>query len=343
MIARSRWSRTLALIAAVLAAAVVPATATADTAVPSEPRASDFSPAAAGDRVQRSGTLSHDLTGDGIPDLLARQPDLNNGSMWVYPSRGKLQGLSTLGARTLVATGWNIYNWVGTAEITGDNEEYETVPEPPADVLVRRASDGALLVYPHSGKLNGTSTLAATPIVVGRSGWNAMYSIRLADVTTDGFDDIVAIDNQDKMWVYPHSGTFDGLNTFKARVQVRTGRPLWDMNTNWSRENPDMIAASIATGRLTACKHTNTFDGLNTFATDAANCPDLAPAGTFGGDTTTWISLIDANGDGRDDVLKRTTSGALMLYPFRGWTANAALGTPVQIGSSGWNAMDLIT
>ncbi|MFI7121969.1 hypothetical protein [Amycolatopsis sp. NPDC049868] len=342
MIRRSRWSRTLAVTIAMIAV-VLPVTATSVTATPSGPWTSEISPYAAGDRVQRSGTLSHDLTGDGIPDLLARQPDLNNGSMWVYPSTGKLQGLSTLGARALVSTGWNIYNWVGTAEITGDIDEYETVPESPADVLVRRTSDGALLVYPHSGKLNGTSTLAASPIVVGRSGWNSMYSIRLADVTTDGFDDIVAIDNQDNMWVYPHSGTFDGLNTFKARVQVRKGRPLWDLNTNWSRENPDMIAASIATGALIACKHTNTFNGLNTFATDAANCPELAPAGTFAGNTTTWISLIDANGDGRDDVLKRTTDGALMLYPFQGWTANPALGTPVQIGRSGWNSMDLIT
>jgi hypothetical protein len=322
----------LAVVAVVVSA---PAAASAD-----QPQ---FGPTAAGDRVQRSGTLSHDLNGDGLPDLLARQPDLNNGSMWMYPSTGTLQGLSTFGARTLVATGWNIYNWVGTAEVTGDGEEYETVAEPPADAVVRRASDGALLVYPHSGRLNGVNTFAATPVLVGRSGWNAMVSIRLADVTTDGFDDIIAIDNQDNTWVYPHSGTFNGLSTFKARVLVRQGRPLWDLNTNWSRENPDMIAASIATGSLIACAHTNKFNGLDTFATNAANCPELAPPGTFKGDTTSWVSLVDADANGRSDVLKRTNDGALMLYPFRGWKANPVLGTPVLVGRSGWNAMDLIT
>jgi hypothetical protein len=52
--------------------------------------------------------------------------------------------------------------------------------------------------------------------------------------------------------------------------------------------------------------------------------------------------LLDFNGDGRDDMVKRQPDGKLFLYPFLGWGKNPALGPPKQIGT-GWQIMDLIT
>jgi hypothetical protein len=334
---RSRLFRAIALTATATVACLLPVSASADTGTSAGGNSGDFGPAAAGDRVQRSGTHSHDLTGDGVPDLLARQPDLNNGALWIYTNSGKLQGTSTFNAKTLVGSGWNSMNWVGTAEITGDGDEYEKVAEPPADLIGRRASDGALFVYPHSGTLNAGATFK--PAVQIGTGWNSMVWMTLADVTTDGFDDIVGIDAQDNMWVYAHSGTFNAGATFKPRVQVRKGRPLWTLLPTWSRENADMVGASLATGEMMGCAHTNKFNGLNTFHTD---CKTLAPVGTFAQPTTSWLSLVDADGDGTDDVLKRLPNGQLAIYPFLGWNNNPVLGSPVVVGS-GWNIMDLIT
>nr|WP_235038451.1 hypothetical protein [Kibdelosporangium aridum] len=163
---RRRTAGNIALLAATACALLTPVQASAV-----EPRAADASTAVAGEMVQRASTRSHDLTGDGIPDLLARQPDLSNGSLWVYTNSGKLQGTSTFTAKTLVRA-------------------------------------------------------------------------------------------QDNWWGYPHSGTFDGLNTFKARTQVRKGRPLWNLMPTWTRENPDMVSASEATGEMYGCAHTNKFDGV---------------------------------------------------------------------------------
>ncbi|MFI9452564.1 hypothetical protein [Amycolatopsis sp. NPDC052450] len=294
-----------------------------------------MSTAAIGD--QRASTHSHDLTGDGIPDLLSRQPGVNGGSLWVYPGSGKLQEMATFTARTEVRRDFNGYNWVGVAEMTGETEEYETVSAQPADLVARRATDGALFVFPHSGKLNGLSTFGS-PVQIGR-GWNSQGWITLADVTADGFDDVVTIDGQDIRWVYPHKGTFDGQSTLKARVKLGVGRSLWELRPSWSRENPDSAAASVATGDLYACPHTNTFDGEATYK---GNCKTVAPVNTFAQPTTSWISLIDADGDGNEDVLKREPDGDLFLYRFNGWNSNPMLAAPVQVGR-GWNSMDLIT
>ena len=53
---------------------------------------------------------------------------------------------------------------------------------------------------------------------------------------------------------------------------------------------------------------------------------------------TAIASVGDFNGDGHDDILARTSSGAFVLYPT---TGNTGWGNPVQVGS-GWNTMSWI-
>ncbi|MEU4446943.1 hypothetical protein AB0K14_07720 [Actinosynnema sp. NPDC050801] len=293
-------------------------------------------PLAAGDSVQRTASRSRDVTGDGWPDIVARQPGINNGALWVYTHSGRLQGMSTFSAKTLAGTNWNIYNWIGVAEVTGD--ESEVVAEAPADLVARRASDGALLVYPHSGTLNGTLTWG-TPVVVG-SGWNSQTKIILADVSGDGYDDILSFDGFGKWWVYPHSGNFDATRTFLPRVQVgqdSVGWIGWVMATSWYRENPDRIITVNGSGEVLAGRHSQKFNGTGTFAEEV-----LLSGAVFNWQTTTSLSLVDINGNGNDDIVKRLPDGKLMAYPYLGWGASPAFGAPVQVGQ-GWQIMDLIT
>lgn len=293
-------------------------------------------PAAANDGVQRSSGRSRDLTGDGWPDILAREPGVTNGTLWVYTHSGKLQGTSTFVAKTKVGTNWNIYNWISVAEVTGD--ETEDAAEAPADIIVRRTTDGALMVYPNRGVVNGVVTFGS-PIQVG-SSWNSQTKIIIADVTTDGFDDILSLDGNGYWWVYPHSGTFNGKQTYLPRVQVGHDSLEWIgwvMASPWFRENPDRIITVNGSGEVLGGRHTQKFSGTSTFADEV-----VLPGAVFDWKTTTSLSMMDINGNGSDDFLKRLPDGKLMAYPFLGWGKSPAFGAPVQVGS-GWQIMDLIT
>ena len=79
---------------------------------------------------------SGDLTGDGKPDLLARD---SSGNLYVYPGTGSTT--SPFGPRTKVGYGWGGYTMVGPGDLTGDGK-----PD-----LVARDSSGNLYLYPGTG------------------------------------------------------------------------------------------------------------------------------------------------------------------------------------------------
>jgi hypothetical protein len=329
-----RWRRPRIAVAAIVLGTLMTQPTVAAVA---EPSTHAGGPRVMADYTQRSSARSRDLSGDGVPDVLTRQPGLDNGALWLYPGTGTLNGTHTLGTRVEIGRGWNIYNWIGVAEITGDTQDPETVPEMPADVLARRASDGALLVYPHSGKLNGLSTLQA-PVVIG-SSWNNIYEFVLADVNGDGFDDILAYDYNDDLWLYPHSRVFNGKSTFGARTLVRHGRLGWLLSTEWSNDFPDLATNYIATGDMETSVHSREVAGTGTWLAQSTQIS----SGQFTGDLLDMMFLNDITGDGRDDVVVRGLDGALVAFPFTGVRGLATFGTPVVIGSSGWGVMDLLT
>jgi len=300
----------------------------------------EVAPTAVGDRIQRSTSRSRDLTGDGWPDVLAREPGQRSGALWVFTHSGNPQG-NVFSAKTLVGTNWNTITWIGVAELTGDTPEYEDAAEEPADILARR-NDGTLLIYPHSGGLNGINTWL-TPVVVG-TNWNIYEKMFLADINSDGYEDIIGLDYDDlSVYLYLHSGTFNGKSTYRPRTHLFSGTGFdvnnWSFFTEWSRENPDVLDILVG-GTGTAYRHTGTVNGASTW--DLDHPWDWPVADQFSRETTLYISLLDVNGDGKNDVVKTTPGGALLYFPVRGWGASPPLGPPVQIGN-GWQVMDLIT
>ncbi|HEU4668825.1 MAG TPA: S8 family serine peptidase, partial [Arthrobacter sp.] len=98
---------------------------------------------------------ARDFTGDGKPDLLARE---SNGVLWTYPGTG--DGL--FGWRIRVGEGWNVMSAISAAgDLTGDGK-----PD-----LTARDTNGTLWTYPGTG--NG---LFGSRIKVG-DGWNVMTAI----------------------------------------------------------------------------------------------------------------------------------------------------------------------
>ncbi|WP_290052608.1 FG-GAP repeat domain-containing protein [Amycolatopsis solani] len=102
-----RWKtwRIGVVVTVFAAVAIQPGAAVAASPAPREPAST-----AAADYTQRSSARSRDLTGDGLPDILTRQPGLDSGALWGYPNSGTLNGTKTLAPRVEIGRGWNIYN-----------------------------------------------------------------------------------------------------------------------------------------------------------------------------------------------------------------------------------------
>ena len=103
----------------------------------------------------RAITATGDLNGDSIPDLLAVRA--SDSAMFVYP--GTASG--TLGARIAIAGSWSGYSdFIGAGDVTGDGRD---------DVVARRTSDGALVVF--AG--NDMASLTQHSVVTGTATWAA--------------------------------------------------------------------------------------------------------------------------------------------------------------------------
>ncbi|MFJ4867715.1 N-acetylmuramoyl-L-alanine amidase [Streptomyces sp. NPDC088757] len=151
-----------------------------------------------------------DLTGDGKPDLLARE---KSGALWLY--RGTGTPATPFAARLQIGTGWQIYNsLISTGDLSGDGK---------ADFIGRDAS-GALWLYKGTG--NATAPYAAR-LKVG-TGWQIYNSIvGPSDLTGDGRADFTGRDAAGDLWLY--KGTGNATAPYAARVKVDSGWQIYNM------------------------------------------------------------------------------------------------------------------
>ncbi|WP_407838161.1 FG-GAP repeat domain-containing protein [Streptomyces sp. DSM 116496] len=168
-----------------------------------------------GDRIQIGagwGAMNEltaaDYTGDGKPDLLTVDA---SGVLYLYPGSGSAAGMSTLGARTQIGSGWGSMREL-TALDANKNGKTD---------LVALDGAGALWVYPGTGSLNGTSTLGARTQI--GSGWSGMSELTVpGDLDADGKSDLVTVDAAGVLWKYPSTGTLNGMSTLGSRAQLGT-------------------------------------------------------------------------------------------------------------------------
>ncbi|MCL7428906.1 VCBS repeat-containing protein [Streptomyces sp. YS415] len=145
-------------------------------------------------------TSPGDLSGDGRPDLLAR--NASTGTVYLH------EGTSTgkLAARVKLYDNWKTYKKiVGVGDITGDGK---------ADLL---AQDKTNTLYRYNGK--GDGTFASRVKVF--SDWGASYNVvvGVGDIDDDGRSDLVSRDTGGNL--YRNSG--DGKGSFGSRVKIATG------------------------------------------------------------------------------------------------------------------------
>ncbi|MEU6850767.1 N-acetylmuramoyl-L-alanine amidase [Actinacidiphila alni] len=97
-----------------------------------------------------------DITGDGKPDLIAREP---SGMLWLYKGTGSSTG--PYATRVQIGPGWNAYNTiVGVSDLNNDGK---------GDVVARDASGN---LYYYQGRGTATGGPFAAKVKIG-PGWNA--------------------------------------------------------------------------------------------------------------------------------------------------------------------------
>jgi hypothetical protein len=267
------------------------------------------------------GGSSDDVTGDGLPDLVGRTA---SGDLLLYPHSGSVNGESTWRSSTKVSHGWGGMTTVLLGDVTGEGRSD----------LIGRTANGDLLLYPHSGTVNGEATWW-NPTKVGH-GWDGMTNILLDDVTGDGKGDLVGQTANGDLLLYPNSGTVNGESTFYNPTKVSHG---WGGMTSvllgdaTGDGRPDLIGRT-ANGDLLLYPHSGSVNGESTWY-------NPTKVG-HGWDGMTAILLADVTGDGTSDLIGRTANGDLLLYPHSG-TVNgeSTFYNPTKV-SHGWDGMTAV-
>ena len=197
---------------------------------------------------------------------------------------------------------------------------------------------GTITVWDPWKATGGAHTLTAASLAADMQS-GGMYTITghtdadlasLGDQTGDGTADLVAADRATgQLWLYPGP-------TFAAADRRLIGTGGWNgmagltgIGDLTGDGKPDLIATKTADGTLWLYP-----GGTNALGT-------RIQIGTSGWNGMTELTGIgDLTGDGKPDLIAtKTADGTLWLYP----GGTKALGTRIQIGTSGWNGMNKLT
>ncbi|MDN4598408.1 GH25 family lysozyme [Leifsonia virtsii] len=261
-----------------------------------------------------------DLNGDGKPDLLARRPD---GTLWFYAGQGAAGGSVGYAAGVQVGTQWGVFDdLLMPGDITGDG-----VPD-----LLARKTNGTILVYPISPTGDGGISIGSSLVL--SSGWDAFTDVIAAgDVNGDRLPDVLGRRPDGTLWLYAGTGKVDGSSTgFQAGRQIGTS---WNIFTqvigigDLDKDGWDDLLGIRLDGSV--WYYRGSASGYQPGARASAN-------GVVAGDLL--IAAGDANGDGRPDLLTRSSSGALK-FSAGAMLTQPAFGSAQTVGS-GWGVFNRV-
>ncbi|MGR6918756.1 FG-GAP-like repeat-containing protein [[Actinomadura] parvosata] len=275
--------------------------------------------------VDSEPMIGNSVTGDSYADLLAVD---STGKMTLYPNNfARDNGQPyTGGTPREVGHGWATSTRIIPADVTGDG----------FTDLLAIDSTGKMTLYPNNfARDNGQPYTGGTPREVGH-GWNTSTRIIPADVTGDGFTDLLAIDSTGKMTLYPNNFARDNGQPYTGGTPREVGHG-WSTSTRIIPADvtgdgfTDLLAID-STGKMTL--YPNNFARDNGQPYTGGTPREVG----HGWSTSTRIIPADVTGDGFTDLLAIDSTGKMTLYPNNFARDNGQPytgGTPREVGH-GW-------
>ncbi|MER5404278.1 trypsin-like serine protease [Streptomyces sp. NPDC002769] len=249
-----------------------------------------------------------DLTFDGKADLLERTP---SGGLFEQDSKG-----TSLTTRAFQSSGWQNASWGLQADL--DRDFFQ-------DLIIRDKGDGKL----YRSYLNHSSDEFEWMQITSVWGGYKSYAIP-GDMTGDARPDLVAVDADGSVYLYPGKGNGE----FYGRVKV--------VNKAW--KNVKIFGHGDLSGDGRADLLVRNSSGVLYLyrGTQVEHTPWSARIqARTGWNFTSYVSNGDVTGDGIADVVTRDSAGKLWLYPGTNKASSSLFGSRVGLGS-GFNQYNLL-
>ncbi|MFF8536601.1 trypsin-like serine protease [Streptomyces sp. NPDC015532] len=249
-----------------------------------------------------------DLTFDGRADLLERTP---SGGLFEQDSKG-----TSLATRAYQGNGWQNASWVLQADL--DRDFYQ-------DLIMRDKGDGKL----YRSYLNHDSGDFEWMQISSVWGGYKSYAVP-GDLTGDSRPDLVAVDADGSVYLYPGKGT----GQFYGRVKI--------VDKAW--KNVRIFGHGDLSGDGRADLLVRNSSGVLYLyrGTQVEKTPFAARIqARTGWNFTAYVANGDVTGDGIADVIARDSGGTLWLYPGTGKASSGLFGTRKSLGT-GFNQYNLL-
>lgn len=249
-----------------------------------------------------------DLSYDGRADLLARAP---SGNLFEQDSKG-----TSLAQRAYTGNGWEYISWGLQADL--DRDFYQ-------DLIIRDKNDGKLYrsYFDHA---SGEFTWMTITSVWG--GYTS-YAIP-GDMTGDARPDLVAVDADGSVYLYPGKGTGEFFGRVKVVDKSWKGVKIFGHGDLSGDGKADLLVRN-GSGVLYLYR-----------GTQQEHTPWSARIqARTGWNFTSYVANGDVTGDGVADVMARDSGGTLWLYPGTNKASSSLFGSRIKLGT-GFNQYNLL-
>jgi hypothetical protein len=149
-----------------------------------------------------------DATGDGYRDMVGVKAD---GTMWLFSNNFERDNGVPYGDVRQIGSGWNSYTKLIPADVTGDG--YTD--------LVGVKADGTMWLF--SNNISRDNGVPFSDVRQIGSGWNGYAKILGADVTGDGYTDLVGVKADGTMWLFSNNFERDNGVPYGDVRQIGSG------------------------------------------------------------------------------------------------------------------------
>jgi secreted trypsin-like serine protease len=249
-----------------------------------------------------------DLSFDGRADLLARTP---SGGLFEQDSKG-----TSLAQRAFQSSGWQSISWGMQADL--DRDYFQ-------DLIIRDKSDGKLYrsYFDHASQEFTWMQISTV--------WGGYKSYAVpGDMTGDSRPDLVAVDSDGSVYLYPGKGNGQFYGRVKVVDKAWKGVKIFGHGDLSGDGKADLLVRSTD-GTLWLYR-----------GTQQEHTPWSARIkARTGWNFTSYVANGDVTGDGIADVIARDSGGTLWLYPGTNKASSSLFGSRIKLGT-GYNQYNLM-